>query len=129
MHGIRVTKKRAVISIPALAMFLEEFKAGPMIRALIDSTELAIDSPDFTGDMYEWADEATDLLIMLFEEDNCVGEFPENCPPYRLDSERETLTIYYEASAEGKAKTRRARKPPPTLPIPLRLWRNPDSRN
>jgi hypothetical protein len=76
------------------------------------------------------ADEATDLLIMLFEEENCVGEYPENCDPYILDSEKQTITIYFEDSAKGEAKRRRRRKPP-TIPPPiaLRLRRNPDARN
>lgn len=144
MKGVRVTRKKAVVSLPALAMFLQEFRASRLIQALIEITEFAADSPEFglhgrpNEHDYLYADEATDHLSMLFLDPDCVEEFPVNDLWYVVDAGRQELTIYFEdPKPRPSSYPEKPLSPPPepirdanaTTSLPIRLLRNGDSLN
>lgn len=134
MKGIRIVKnKRIVVSIPALQFLGEEFDARA-ITAIAELCELAIEHPNFgkagfpkIGD-FHLADQATDALWATFGND-FVEEFPEDIPPYKLDTARGWLTVALSDSDDEQRAKRKRLPRDAKRKVRLRIHSSPDSRN
>jgi hypothetical protein len=91
-------RSKVVVKLSALDAFLDQWDPE-MIGALIDLCEFAVSRPEFGteghpgGEAYFWADEATDLLIGLFEDEYECEDDGSGAPRAILDMQRGTLEL------------------------------------
>lgn len=111
--GVRYLRTKTVVKLAALEMFLEDFCPDRMIEALIEMCELAGTHPQFgkrdvdDASLYDWADQATDILTTFLLSRHCCEDGAEDAPRVQLDAERGALELL-------KPRIRR-RPPAPSL--------------
>ena len=135
---VRQLKTKLVLSAAGLALFFDDFPPDA-VRAIIDLVELGTEHPNFGTDdnpgayEYSLADQATDALLLLFEEEYAVDDFPQDPPRVTINFREATIAIHnrwYVPPSRRKGY----RAPVPDLRravdrVSVRLLRKPDAKN
>jgi hypothetical protein len=80
-------------------------------------------------DDYFWADEATDILIRLFEDESCCEDDATDAPRAVLDMKRGTIELL-KKRYRNRRRVAESRTPEAAVaPIRLRLTSKADARN
>lgn len=114
MKGIRRTKTKAIVSVAALEFFTAEFCPKEMIASLVELCEFATTHPDFGkpgqpgGGEYDWADQATDVLSELFNDENAVDPNEADRSRFEVNPKDGTIVITFWHARQKKRRRRRA---------------------